>query len=82
VTQPKPALPALLAELKSVAARGGDAFGAAYARLARTVFLEIENLEDANAERRYRQRARRTRSLELVARTSEPRPKTRTTSAN
>ena len=69
---PRAAHPSLLAELKSLAARSGEAFGAAYARAARTVLLELEQIEDANAERRYHERARRTRSVELLARTTEP----------
>lgn len=51
---PKPSLP----EWKTLAERGGNAFGDAYARIAGSFLDWFERLEDESAERKFRQRAR------------------------
>jgi hypothetical protein len=58
----KGALPALLARLESLGARGGSALGDAYARVASSLLVRKERLEDLNAERRFRRRAKAARA--------------------
>jgi hypothetical protein len=55
----RPAFRSLLAELQSLIARSGSAVGDAYARLAGSLLNRIEGIEDANAERKFRQRSQK-----------------------
>jgi len=52
----------LLAELKSLGERSGSVIGGAYALAASAVLNRLERLEDLNAERRFRQRSKATRT--------------------
>ena len=55
--------PSLLERLTSLAERSSSALGRGYALAASTVLRGLERLDDLNAERRFRQRARRRRAI-------------------
>jgi hypothetical protein len=57
------ALPALLVRLTSLAHRGGSLIGEGYALAASRVLHGLERLDDLNAERRLRQRAKQGRAI-------------------
>jgi hypothetical protein len=54
-------LASVVAVLRSLGGRGGSAIGNAYVRAARAFSSGKERIEDLNAERRFRERANRTR---------------------
>jgi len=53
----------VLARLKSLAERSGSVLGQGYALAASTFLNGLERLDDLNAERKYRQRARPRRPI-------------------
>ncbi|HWO09606.1 MAG TPA: hypothetical protein VNN80_09015 [Polyangiaceae bacterium] len=65
----------LLAQLRALGERSGSAIGGSYARAARAVLTRVEQIDDLNAERRYRARLKAARAeRERSVLTSEPQP--------
>jgi hypothetical protein len=71
----------LLADLRSLAQRGGIAIGEAYARAASSFLTQLERVEDRRAERRFRQRAQAVRGADRSALGPPPSPKPPTITA-